>query len=111
MRISDWSSDVCSSDLGIVLTAALPRRYSFVVQDGAARWPLVGQCLTRMGVIYVNRNDARAGARTTRALMPKLQAGEPLAIFAEGTFKPDPGLLPFKEIGSASCRERVCQHV
>src|SRR3546814_18533452 len=28
--------------------------------------------------------------------MHKLQAGEPLAIFAEGTFKPDPGLLPFK---------------
>src|SRR3546814_7624546 len=49
-----------------------------------------------MGVIYVNRNDARAGARTTRALMHKLQAGEPLAIFAEGTFKPEPGLLPFK---------------
>lgn len=81
---------------GIVLTAALPRRYSFVVQDGAASWPLVGHCLTRMGVIYVNRRDARAGARITRALMHKLDAGEPLAIFAEGTFKPEPGLLPFK---------------
>src|SRR3546814_489589 len=90
---------------GIVLTAALPRRYSFVVQDGAARWPLVGQCLTRMGVIYVNRNDARAGARTTRALMHKLQAGEPLAIFAEGTFKPEPGLLPFK-VGAFLIAER-----
>src|SRR3546814_14495035 len=33
---------------GIVLTAELPRRYSFVVQDRAARWPLVGQCLTRL---------------------------------------------------------------
>src|SRR3546814_11176476 len=82
--------------LPTLLTAALPLRYSFVVQYGAARWPLVGQCLTRMGVIYVNRNDARAGARTTRALMHKLQAGEPLAIFAEGTFKPEHGLLPFK---------------
>jgi 1-acyl-sn-glycerol-3-phosphate acyltransferase len=81
---------------GIVLTAALPRRYSFVVQDGAARWPLIGWCLTRMGVVYVNRGDARAGARTTRALIHKLSGGEPLAIFAEGTFKPEPGLLPFK---------------
>src|SRR3546814_5636543 len=113
MRIIDWSSYLGSSDLlpagstivvcnhasyvdGSALTAALPRRYSFVVHDGAARWPLVGQCLTRMGVIYVNRNDARAGARTTRALMHKLQAGEPLAIFAEGTFQPEPGMLPFK---------------
>lgn len=81
---------------GIVLTAALPRHYNFVVQDGAASWPLVGQCVTRMGVIYVNRRDARAGARTTRALIQKLNAGEPLAIFAEGTFKAEPGLLPFK---------------
>jgi 1-acyl-sn-glycerol-3-phosphate acyltransferase len=81
---------------GIVLTAALPGRYSFVVQDGAANWPLIGWCLTRMGVVYVNRRDPRAGARTTRALMHKLAGGEPLAIFAEGTFKPEPGLLPFK---------------
>lgn len=81
---------------GIVLTAALPRRYSFVVQDGAARWPLIGWCLARMGVVFVNRAEARAGARTTRALMRRLQDGEALAIFAEGTFKAEPGLLPFK---------------
>jgi 1-acyl-sn-glycerol-3-phosphate acyltransferase len=81
---------------GIVLTAALPRRFSFVVQDGAAGWPLIGRCLSRMGVIYVNRSDARAGARTTRELMRRLRRGEPLVIFAEGTFKPEPGLLPFK---------------
>lgn len=81
---------------GIVLTAVLPRDYHFVVQDGAARWPLVGWCLTRMGVVYVNRRDARSGARTTRELMRLLHAGEPLAVFAEGTFKAEPGLLPFK---------------
>lgn len=81
---------------GIVLTAVLPRHYSFVVQDGAAGWPLIGLCLSRMGVIYVNRQDSRAGANTTRALMRRLHAGEALAVFAEGTFKPEPGLLPFK---------------
>jgi len=81
---------------GIVLTAALPRRYSFVVQDGAERWPLIGACLRRMSVIFVNRREARAGARTTRALMRRLHDGEALAIFAEGTFKEEPGLLPFK---------------
>ncbi|NKF24665.1 lysophospholipid acyltransferase family protein [Solimonas marina] len=81
---------------GILLTAALPRRFSFVVQDGAAGWPLIGQCLSRMGVIFVNRRDPRAGARTTRDLMRRLKQDEPLAIFAEGTFKSEPGLLPFK---------------
>ncbi|MFT4047948.1 MAG: lysophospholipid acyltransferase family protein [Solimonas sp.] len=81
---------------GIVMTAALPPHYSFVVQDGAAGWPLVGRCLNAMGVIFVNRREARAGARTTRELMRRLHGGESLVIFAEGTFKPEPGLLPFK---------------
>lgn len=81
---------------GIVLTAALPRDYHFVVQHGAARWPLIGACLRRMGVVFVNRDEARSGARTTRELIRLLRKGEPLAVFAEGTFKPEPGLLPFK---------------
>jgi 1-acyl-sn-glycerol-3-phosphate acyltransferase len=81
---------------GIVMTAALPGRYSFVVQDGAARWPLVGRCLRRMGVVFVNRSEARAGARTTRELMRRLRSGEALTIFAEGTFEAADGLLPFK---------------
>lgn len=82
---------------GLVLTAALPRRYTFVVQDGAAGWPLVGLTIRRMGVIFVNRAEARSGARTTRLLMRRLQQGDSLTIFAEGTFKPEPGLLPFKQ--------------
>lgn len=81
---------------GLVLTAVLPRHYSFVVQDGAASWPLVGLTLRRMGVIFVNRESAHHGARLTRQLMRRLHHGEPLAIFAEGTFKAHPGLLPFK---------------
>ncbi len=81
---------------GLIMTAALPQRYSFVVQDGAASWPLVGLTIRRMGVVFVNRSEARSGARTTRMLIRRLQAGEALAVFAEGTFKAEPGLLPFK---------------
>ena len=95
---------------GIVMTAVLPRRYSFVVQDGAGRWPLIGLCLRRMGVIFVNRSEARSGARTMRALMRRLLQGESLTVFAEGTFKPQPGLLPFKMgafLMAARCRTPV----
>lgn len=81
---------------GLVLTAALPPRYTFVVQDGAATWPLVGLTIRRMGVSFVNRSSARSGAVQTRALLKRLQAGESLTIFAEGTFKERPGLLHFK---------------
>lgn len=81
---------------GLVLTAALPARFTFIVQDGAADWPLVGLTIRRMGVSFVNRAAPREAARQTRDYIRRLQQGESLAVFAEGTFKPEPGLLPFK---------------
>lgn len=81
---------------GLVMTAALPARYTFVVQDGAARWPYIGLVLRRMGVVFVNRSSPREGALQTRALIKSLQGGQSLTIFAEGTFKDAPGLLAFK---------------
>lgn len=80
---------------GLVLTAALPARFTFLVQHRAASWPLVGRTIARMGVSFVNRWSAREAALATRELLKRLQAGESFTIFAEGTFKPAPGLLPF----------------
>lgn len=81
---------------GIVLTAALPASFTFVVQDGAASWPYVGLVIRRMGVSFVNRSSAREGAAQTRALLRRVQTGESLAIFAEGRFEPEAGVLAFK---------------
>lgn len=86
----------CSYMDGLVLTAALPARFTFLVQDGAASWPLVGITLRRMGVTFVNRAAPREAARQTRDFIRRLQQGESLVVFAEGTFKAEPGLLPFK---------------
>lgn len=82
---------------GLVLTAALPPRYSFLVQHGAAGWPLIGKTIERMGVSFVNRGSAREAAAATRELLRRLQEGESFAIFAEGTFQAAPGLLPFHD--------------
>lgn len=81
---------------GLILTAALPPHFTFVVQDGAGAWPLVGLTLRRMGVSFVNRTVPRAGAAQAKALIRDLKNGTSLAIFAEGTFEDAPGLLPFK---------------
>lgn len=81
---------------GLVLTAALPERFTFVVQDGAATWPYIGLVIRRMGVTFVNRRSPREGAAQTRALIRRLQQGESLALFPEGTFRAEPGLLPFR---------------
>lgn len=80
---------------GLILTAALPARFTFLVQSGAANWPLAGPTIKRMGVSFVNRKSARDAALATRDLLRRLQAGESFTIFAEGTFKRQPGLLGF----------------
>lgn len=81
---------------GPLLTAALPERFTFVVQHGAASWPVFGRVIQSMGVTFVNRGAARAGAAQTRQLIRRLAQGESLAIFPEGTFVDTPGLLPFR---------------
>src|SRR3546814_5818904 len=82
MRISDWSSDVCSSDLNsydaIVLDLMLPR------MDGVA-------------VCRKLRDEAK---KATPVLM--LTARDTLQDKVSGLEA---------EIGRASCRERVCQYV
>src|SRR3546814_10543599 len=94
MRISDWSSDVCSSDLLGGLAQA--RRFG---EHGF-------QKLQRND--FATFVDHRVDARHADVL----EHGEVLDIgLAKGhpeTDAPDFGQV---EIGRASCRERVCQYV
>jgi 1-acyl-sn-glycerol-3-phosphate acyltransferase len=82
---------------GPLLTAALPGRFTFVVQHEAAGWPVFGRIIRGMGVTFVNRSEARAGASATRGLIRRLQQGDSLVVFPEGTFEDEPGLLPFRK--------------
>ncbi len=81
---------------GLVMTAALPARFTFLVQSGAAGWPLVGITIRRMGVRFVNRGSPREAAAAMKDLIDRAQKGESFTIFAEGTFKRPPGLLAFQ---------------
>ena len=81
---------------GLLLTATLPARFTFMVQHGAADWPYVGLIVRRMGASFVNRDSAREAARAARELIDRIRAGESIAIFPEGTFRRAPELLPFQ---------------
>src|SRR3546814_2988191 len=88
MRISDWSSDVCSSDL--------PRRTGTPVRAGPwGRGARQSHARARLRV----RPDAR------RRQLARLagDAGWALCLTPEASRA--------VEIGRASCRERVCQYV
>lgn len=82
---------------GIVLTAALPMRFTFLVQRKIRDWPYVGLIIHRMGSRFVDRENPRAAAAATLGLIGLVEAGGSLAIFPEGTFVAEPGLMPFHE--------------
>src|SRR3546814_3365245 len=82
MRISDWSSDVCASDLATVgrlaAAAGIAVRILTGREKGAARSTLLGEIADGTAKILVGTH----------------------ALFQDDV-----------KIGRASCRERVCQYV
>src|SRR3546814_20815872 len=101
MRISDWSSDVCSSDLPIPHVeraegALLHLADGGTLIDCIASWWVTthGHCHPRIAAAIAD------------------QAGKlDQLIFAGYTHGPAEEVAQGLEIGRASCRERVCQYV
>src|SRR3546814_10280611 len=88
MRISDWSSDVCSSDLPFY-----PERQAEIAQRRIAR------------VMKVTA-ASNGAAKATQKLMIVIGEVKEIAPSRYGH------KVVFKhQIGRASCRERVCQYV
>src|SRR3546814_7810292 len=88
IRISDWSSDVCSSDLH-AQRGLVPRPLERGVEVGAQR-------VLGVGGGHVQGERRRVGEVEDR------QRGDFAAAF---------GGVDGQQIGRASCRERVCQYV
>jgi 1-acyl-sn-glycerol-3-phosphate acyltransferase len=81
---------------GIVLYAALPPVFGFVIKREMSRVPLANLLLHRIGAHYVDRGQGQKGARDTRKLLKNAATGGALAFFPEGTFGHEPGLLRFR---------------
>jgi 1-acyl-sn-glycerol-3-phosphate acyltransferase len=80
---------------GIVLYAALPPVFGFVIKREMSKVPLANLLLRRIGAHYVDRGG-RKSARDTRRLLKNAAAGGAMAFFPEGTFDHQPGLMPFR---------------
>ncbi|HKU16360.1 MAG TPA: lysophospholipid acyltransferase family protein [Steroidobacteraceae bacterium] len=80
---------------GVVLKAALPARFSFVIKKEVSRVPLAGFVLRRIGSEFVDRFNRHAGGMDARRLIKAADAGQALAFFPEGTFLEQPGLGKF----------------
>ena len=80
---------------GIVMKAALPPRFSFVIKREAASMPVAGFLLKRIGSEFVDRHDAGGRRRDALRVLRRAGAGHDLVFFPEGTFDEVPGLKRF----------------
>src|SRR3546814_20509119 len=108
MRISDWSSDVCSSDLdGAVLTiSAIPNG---IGSPKTRKWH-------RLIRPWINHLVACANGLSMTTALVASDDSLLLAPFEEHVARRLLGDLlqawqPGMQLGRASCRERVCQYV
>lgn len=80
---------------GLVLVAALPGTYTFVVGERFARTPVLGFLLRRIGARFVERTDRARGVVDAQRLAHVAGGGERLVLFPEGGLSSLPGLRPF----------------
>jgi 1-acyl-sn-glycerol-3-phosphate acyltransferase len=93
---------------GLVLTAALPPRFAFVIKREMDAVPLAGALLRRLGSEFVERTDRNRGAADARRVLRNVAGGHSLVFFPEGTFTPTPGLLRFRTGAFASAARAGC---
>src|SRR3546814_11527727 len=121
MRISDWSSDVCSSDL-----LSCPFRederpdWSGLPQRTFDRQHCAGDVSARPRAeedhraanIFGRAQTASGNARNHLLLQPRNSLKEAVGHVAwEEARRNGIDVDPLRHIGRASCRERVCQYV
>src|SRR3546814_3924891 len=85
MRISDWSSDVCSSDL---------------LRTVAVRRGELASSLTATGTIDFNQRDVAIVQARAGGFVQRVYGRAPGDVVGAGA-----------QLGRASCRGRVCQYV
>lgn len=81
---------------GVLLCALLPPRFRLVIKREMRPVPLAGRMLSRIGAVFVERQQGAGRIGDVRAMLKAARSGQSLAIFPEGTFRPEPGLMPFR---------------
>jgi 1-acyl-sn-glycerol-3-phosphate acyltransferase len=77
-----------------VLNALAPT--TFVCKDDVKSWPLIGTLVKHSETLFIERGSRSAAARTSQAIAQRLQLGERVAVFPEGTTTQGLTLLPFR---------------
>lgn len=77
----------------LVINAVCPCR--FVSKADVKHWPVVGHLVEGAGTLFIERERPRDAMRVVHHLAERLQAGDVLAVFPEGTTSDGTAVLPF----------------
>ena len=88
---------------GIVIAAALPPDFAFVIKKEMVRVPLAGLLLRRLGSQFVERFDRHKGATDTRRVLKLAASGQSLMFFPEGTFDETRQIGKFQIADGSEC--------
>jgi 1-acyl-sn-glycerol-3-phosphate acyltransferase len=80
---------------GMILTAVLPPRFTFVIKREMTHVPFANFLLQRIGSEFVERFNRSRGAVDARRIIGHAKRHESLGFFPEGTFRAEPGLRRF----------------
>jgi 1-acyl-sn-glycerol-3-phosphate acyltransferase len=80
---------------GVVMKAALPPRFSFVIKREASSMPIMGFLLRRIGSEFVDRHTKGGRQRDAKRVVRRAEQGHSLVFFPEGTFDAVIGLKRF----------------
>ena len=80
----------------VLLAAVLPARFVFTAKEELAYTPVIGWPLRRIDTAFVARGGDARSIDDARALKARVDRGESLIFFPEGTFQRMQGLLPFR---------------
>ncbi len=80
----------------IVLIAALPLEFRFVVKQHLTSYPILGRVIRKAQHLTIKKTDFSQRMAGADEVVDALQDGMSLFLFPEGTFVGTPGLLPFR---------------
>jgi len=93
---------------GVVMAAALPPRFSFVIKREMNEVPVAGLLLRRLGSEFVDRHNRHKGGTDARRVLRTAASGHSLVFFPEGTFTPEVGLGKFHTGAFAIAARAAC---
>lgn len=83
-------------DIPCVFTA-LPTRLHFVAKEELKKFPFLGQYMTAMGMIFINRTSVNKAIESLKQAGKLIKAGKSVIAFPEGTRTKNGAIGPFKK--------------